>query len=83
MSRPRDLQIFWIVLIAGAFWAFIWEHDQVTKVWRTVSTAAIAMTSGLRAKPPEAAPAEDPHPGKSRRTPTAPKDNETEPASKR
>ena len=61
MSRPRDLQIWWIVLFAGGFWAAIWQHEQVTKLWHTVSTAAVAMTSGLRgAPPPQTAPAAAP-----------------------
>lgn len=65
MSRPRDLQIFWIVLFAGGFWAAIWEHEQVAKLWKTVSSAAVAMTSNLRAAPPPAAP-DDPPPAKSK-----------------
>jgi hypothetical protein len=65
MSRPRDLQIFWVVLFAGFFWAVIWQHEQAAKLWHMVSTAAVAMTSNLRASPPvQAAPPEDPKAGK-------------------
>jgi hypothetical protein len=61
MSRPRDLQIFWVVLFAGFFWAVIWQHEQAAKLWHTVSTAAVAMTSNLRASPPvQLPPVEDP-----------------------
>jgi hypothetical protein len=62
MSRPRDLQIWWVVLIAGGFWLVIWQHDQVAKLSKTVYTAAVAMTSGIRGvRPPEeATPAEAP-----------------------
>jgi len=61
MSRPRDLQIWWIVVFAGAFWLAIWQHDLVARAWKTVSTAAVSMTSGMRGT---SAPAETPRPGK-------------------
>ena len=68
MSRPRDLQIFWVVLFAGFFWAVIWQHEQAAKLWHTVSTAAVAMTSNLRGNPPpQAAPADDAKPAKAQR----------------
>jgi hypothetical protein len=61
MSRPRDLQIWWIVLFAGAFWVAIWQHEFVAKAWKMVSTAAVSMTSGMRGTQ---APAETPQSGK-------------------
>jgi hypothetical protein len=33
MSRPRDLQIFWVVVIALTFWAAVWQHEIVAKYW--------------------------------------------------
>jgi len=66
MSRPRDLQIFWVVLLAGCFWVVIWQHEQAAKLWHTVSTAAIAMTSNFRGAPPPAAP-DSPETGKASR----------------
>ncbi len=56
MARPRDLQIFWVVFFAGGFWVAIWQHEAVAKLWKTVSTAAVAMTSGIR--PAQAQPAQ-------------------------
>jgi len=61
MGRPRDFQIWWIVLFAGAFWVAIWQHDLLARAWKTVSTAAVSMTSGMRETPP---PAETPRPAK-------------------
>ena len=59
MARPRDLQIFWVVTFAGAFWVAIWQHEAVAKLWKTVSTAAVAMTSGMRpAQPQQPVPAD-------------------------
>jgi hypothetical protein len=73
MSRPRDMQIFWIVLFAGSFWAAIWQHDQVSKLAKTVFTAAVAITSNFRGTPSsEAAPAEDSHPAKAQRPSSQP-----------
>ena len=81
MRRPRDLQIFWVVLIAGGFWAAIWQHDEVAKLWKTVSEAAIVMTSSIRGvAPPPANPPEAPS-GRAQRSPSqaAPKGGGTEP----
>jgi|GEM_PF-4608908 len=61
MAKSRDLQIVWVVLFAGAFWVSIWQHEMIAKLWRTVSTAAVAMTSGLRPVQPQPAPP-DPEP---------------------
>lgn len=74
MSRPRDLQIWWVVLIAGAFWLVIWQHDQVAKLSKTVYTAAVAMTSGIRGvRPSEAIPVAAPDKSKRPASKSAPK----------
>jgi hypothetical protein len=70
MSRPRDMQIFWVVFFAGVFWVAIWQHDFVSRWWDTISKTIVARTSSLRRAPaPEAAPAEDPLQGKAKRVP--------------
>jgi len=51
MSRPRDLQIFWVVAIGAGFWVAIWQHDIVANVWNKVSARAMALTSGFRPAP--------------------------------
>jgi hypothetical protein len=65
MGRPRDLQIWWIVIFAGGFWAAIWEHEEVTKLSKSALNAVLAVTSNLRgAPPPQASPADDSNSGK-------------------
>jgi hypothetical protein len=74
MSRPRDFQIWWIVLFAGGFWVAIWQHEALAKLSKTAYTAVVAMTSSVRGTPPpQAGPAEDSHQEKAKR-PTASKD---------
>ncbi len=65
MARPRDLQIFWVVMFAGGFWVAIWQHEAVAKLWKTVSTAAVAMTSNMRPAQPPPVPADQDPPAKS------------------
>ena len=65
MAKPRDLQIFWVVLLAGGFWVSIWQHEMIAKLWKTVSTAAVAMTSGLRPVQSQPATADPEPPAKS------------------
>ena len=68
MSRPRDMQIFWIVLFAGGFWLAIWQHEMVSKLSKSAFNAVVAVTSNLRpAPPPQPAPPVDPPPAKSKR----------------
>ncbi|HEY2844249.1 MAG TPA: hypothetical protein VGJ09_11390 [Bryobacteraceae bacterium] len=76
MSRPRDLQIVWVVLAAAFFWMFVWQHELMVKWWKTASTAAIAMTSGLRAGPSPSmpvptTPAAAVHPAGSKKAPSS------------
>jgi len=80
MSRPRDFQIWWVVLFAAGFWAVIWQHDEVSKLSKTAFNAVLAVTSNLRGVPP-ATPAGDSQPAKAPRAPSrAPKDSGTDPA---
>jgi hypothetical protein len=74
MSRPRDFQIWWVVFFAGCFWVAIWQHEEVAKLSKTVYTAAVAMTSGIRGvRPTEATPAEAPDKSKRPSNKSAPK----------
>jgi hypothetical protein len=29
MAKRADLQIFWVIVIAGVFWVSIWKHEIV------------------------------------------------------
>ena len=29
MSRQTDFQVFWIILLAGALYIAIWQHDEI------------------------------------------------------
>jgi hypothetical protein len=39
MRLPKDLQIFWVVVVAVIFWVIVWQHDAVVKY----ADAAVAM----------------------------------------
>jgi hypothetical protein len=61
-------------LIAGGFWLAIWQHEMVAKVSKTVYTAAVAMTSGIRGvRPSEATPVDAPEKSKRPSSQAAPK----------
>jgi hypothetical protein len=67
MSRPRDFQIWWIVLFAAGFWAAIWQHEAVAKLSKSAFNAVLAVTSNLRGvPPPQASPPGNSNPGKSK-----------------
>jgi hypothetical protein len=36
MSRPKDLQIVWVVLVGLGFWAAVWQHEMVSRYWAMI-----------------------------------------------
>ena len=42
MSKRLDLQIFWVVLFALAFWALVWQHEMVMRVFHRVYNVVAA-----------------------------------------
>jgi len=81
MGRPKDFQIWWIVLFAGGFWAAIWQHEEVAKLSKSAYNAMLAVTSNLRGTPaPQASPVENPVKPQRPASQAAPKASRTEPA---